>query len=222
MVPCSFSTPWIDDLVGARALDLGAHGDQEIGQIHHLGLARRVLEDRLAVGQRRGHHQVLGARHGDGIEHQARALQAPGPRADVAALDLDLRAHGLQSRDVDVHRPRTDGAAARQRDIRAAEAGHQRTQHQDRGAHGLHQIVRREALAQGRGIDLDAQPLGDGDADAHAAEQLDGGRHILQMRHVADGHRLVGQQARRQDRQRRVLGAGDAHFALERHAARDL
>ena len=62
-----------DDLVGAGAVDLGAHGDQEIGQIHHLRLARGVLDDGLPVGERRGHHQVLGAGHRDGIEHQARA-----------------------------------------------------------------------------------------------------------------------------------------------------
>ena len=58
--------------------------------------------------------------------------------------------------------------------------------------------------------------------DAHAAQQLDHRGHILQMRHVGDGHRAVGQQAPGQDRQRGVLGAGNADLALERHAALDL
>ena len=38
---------------------------------------------------------------------------------------------------------RADGAAAGQRDARVAEARHQRPQRQDRGAHRLHQFVRR-------------------------------------------------------------------------------
>ena len=63
-----------DDLVGAGALDLRAHRDQEIGQVDDLGLARGVLEHRLAVGQRRRHHQVLRAGDGDGLEHQPGAL----------------------------------------------------------------------------------------------------------------------------------------------------
>ena len=70
-----------DDLVGARALDLRAHGAQEIGEVDHFRLARRVLEHRLALGQRRGHHQILRAGHGDGLEHQPRALRGGSARA---------------------------------------------------------------------------------------------------------------------------------------------
>ena len=44
----------------------------------------------------------------------------------------------------------------------------------------------------------------------------------LQVRDVADGDRAVGQQRAGEDRQRGVLGAGDAHLAVERHAAADL
>ena len=39
---------------------------------------------------------------------------------------------------------------------------------------------------------------------------------------LRDHHRLVGEQRAGEDRQRGVLGAGDAHLALERHAALDL
>ena len=51
------------------------------------------------------------------------------------------------------------------------------------------------------------------------AEQLDHGRDVVQVRNVADRHRTVGEQRARQDGQRRVLGAGNAHLAVERHAA---
>ena len=108
-----------DDSVGAGALDLRAHGDQEIGQIDHLRFARGVLEHRLAVGQRRGHHEILGAGDGDGLEHQARALQALGTGLDVAVLDVDVGAHRLQAGDMDVDRTRADRAAAGQRHVGA-------------------------------------------------------------------------------------------------------
>ena len=157
-----------DDLVGAGALDLRTHGDQEFREVHDFRFACRVFDDGFAVRERRGHHQVLGASDRHGLEHQARALEPAGARADVSAFDVDLRAHGLQTSDVDIHRARTDGAAARQRDIGLAEARQQRTEHQDGGAHGLHELVRREALAGGGRVDFDAHLFVDGHRDAHA------------------------------------------------------
>ena len=147
-------------------------------------------------------------------------LQPLGACADVAAFDVDVRAHGLQAGDVDIHRPRADRAAAGQRHVGAAEARQQRAQHQDRGAHGLDQLVGREILADRARIDLDAHALIDGHRHAHAPEQLDGGGDVLQVRHVADRDRSVGQQRAGQDRQRRILGAGNAHLALERRCRR--
>ena len=44
----------------------------------------------------------------------------------------------------------------------------------------------------------------------------------LQVRHVADRDRAVGQQRAGQDRQRGVLGARNPDLAVERHAAPDL
>ncbi len=63
------------DRVGARAGDPRAHRDQEIREVDDFGLARGVLEHRAAVGERGGHHEVLGAGHGDGLEDDARALE---------------------------------------------------------------------------------------------------------------------------------------------------
>jgi len=184
--------------------------------------ARAGDRDVLGICPGRGDDVRAIARHRDGIQYQACPLEAAGAGANVAALNLDVGAHGLQPGHVDIDGARTDGAATRQGDVRATKSGHQRAEHQDRGAHRLHQVVRREAFLQCRGIHFDAQPFGDGHTHAHAAEQFDRGGDILQVRHIADCHRVRGQQACRQNRQRRVLGAGDAHFALERHAARDL
>ena len=121
--------------------------------------------------------------------------------------------------DVNVHRPRTDGAAAGQRDVRLAKARHERTEHEDGGAHRLHQIVGRRELRQRRSVHFDAHVLVQGDACAHAPQQLDSGGDVLQVRHVADDHRLFRQQRAGQNGQRGVLRARDAHLALERRAA---
>ncbi len=54
---------------------------REICQIHHLRLARGILEHRLALGQGGGHHEILGAGDGDGFQHQPRALSGVAARA---------------------------------------------------------------------------------------------------------------------------------------------
>ncbi len=71
-------------------------------------------------------------------------------------------------------------------------------------------------------IDFDARTLIDRDGRAHAREQLDRGGHVLEVRHVADDHRLGGENRARQDGQRGVLRTRDLDLALERHAALDL
>ena len=48
------------DRRGAGAGDLGAHGVEAVGEIDDLRLARGVLEHRLALGERRRHHQHMG------------------------------------------------------------------------------------------------------------------------------------------------------------------
>ena len=68
-------------------------------------------------------------------------------------------------------------------------------------------------------VDLDAQTFVDGDARAEPTQQLDHGGDVVQVRHVSDRHRALGEQGTGQDREGRVLRAGDAHFTLERHAA---
>ena len=96
----------------------------------------------VPCGQRGGHQDVLGAGDGDHVHHDARALEPLGARLDVAVLDRNVGAQRLQAADMLVHRARTDRAATGQRHLGLAEARDQRTQHQDRGAHGAHQVVR--------------------------------------------------------------------------------
>ncbi len=56
---------------------------------------------------------------------------------------------------------------------------------------------------------------------AHVLEQLAHGRDIAQARHVAQHHRLVGQQGGAKLGQCRVLGARHIHFAIQAAATAD-
>ena len=143
----------------ARAADPRAHLVEHARQLLDLRLARGVLQRRAPARQRRRHHEVLGAGHGDHVEDDRRAAQPPRARVDVAVLELDARAHRRQALEVLVDRARADRAAARQRHARAAVARHQRPQHQHRGAHGLHQVVGRLVLGDSAWCRRPCDPL---------------------------------------------------------------
>ena len=87
------------DLDGGRAgaLDARAHGAEEIGQVHHLGLHRGVLDDRDARSEAGGHQQVLGAGVRGVIEHHPLAREARGADHVIRLVRGDLGAHGLKA-----------------------------------------------------------------------------------------------------------------------------
>jgi hypothetical protein len=143
-------------------------------------------------------------------------------RHHVAVLNVDLRTHGLQAFDVLIHWARADGAPPGQRHAGTTEARQQGAEHQDRGAHGFDQLIRRigvdgvgrlqdhaTALTQGFGL------------HTHVVEQLAHGRHIAQTRHVLKGHRIAGQQRGAKFGQRGVFGTRDDDLAVEGLAAGD-
>jgi hypothetical protein len=63
-----------------------AHGDQHLGQVGNFGLLGGVFQHGLALGQRGGHEEVLGARHGDHVGGDACALQARAPAGSLAIM----------------------------------------------------------------------------------------------------------------------------------------
>ena len=214
--------PFDGNGVGAGPLHLAAHGVDEVGQVHHLWLTSGVFQHRGAIGQGCGHHQVFGAGHRHRIHDDTRPFQATiYAGMHIAVGHLDIGAHGLQPPQMDIHWPRTDGTATGQRHRGLAEMRHHRTQHQNRGAHGLHQLVGRGKFLDGRGVHFHIEAIIDHHMYPHATEQLDQGSHILQVRQVAHGDRLVGQQGGSQNRQGGVLGAGNSNFAVQTATARD-
>jgi hypothetical protein len=161
-----------------------------------------------------------------GKDHLGAGQPFRRPGQNVAVLELHLGAELFQALKMHVHRPGTDGAAARQGDLGMALACQQGAEHQHAGAHLAHQVVGGPRIAdvaggQGDGIPfripsqrgLDLNPM----LRQQPAERVD----VRQPRHVIQGDRLVGQQARCHQLERGVLGPADRDLALERPAAAD-
>ena len=206
----------------SRAFNLRAHLVQQRRQIDHLGLARAVLQDRLAFGQRGGHQQIFGAGDGDLLEDNSRALEALGAGVNVAVLLGDLCAELLQSLQVQIDGTRADGAASGQRHARLAHASDQRTQDQRGSPHGLDQLVGRFGIHQIAAADGGAMlraAIAQFDFGAHRRQQLALGLDVAHLRNVFQDDRLVGQQSRGHRGQSGILRAADAHRAQQRIAA---
>ena len=130
----------------ARAAHARAHFVKKFGEIPDLRLARTVVKRRSAARQSRGHHQVLSPGNGNLFEAHLGAKQAPAFRRagdHVAGFQNDFRTKFFESGEMKINRPRTDCAAAGQRNFRFPEARQQRPERQHRRAHGLDQFVRR-------------------------------------------------------------------------------
>ena len=158
---------------------------------------------------------------GDRIEYDMRTLQALGPGTDVTVFDIYHRAHRLQSLYMKVYGSGANRAAAGQRHVGFAEARDQRTQHKDGCAHRFDELIGRSALTDTGSVDLDIQLLIECDLDTHALQQGNHGRNVLQLRNIANRHRRAGQKCAREDRQRRILGAGHVDRAGQGHTTFD-
>src|SRR5690349_11731067 len=71
---------------GSSALDVGAHLDQQRGQVADLGFASTVLHEGLAVGESGRHQQVLGTGNGNFVEDDVPAAEPVGSRDDISVL----------------------------------------------------------------------------------------------------------------------------------------
>ena len=195
-------------------------GDEEVGKIHHFGLAGRVFQRGLAVGQHGGHEQVFRAAHGGHVKGDVGAAQLVAMAHDVAFFQLEGGAHELQALQVLVHGAGADGAAARQAHLGASEARGKRAERQHGGAHRLHELVRslraRHVACIERHVRARPRHL-----DAHALEELEHRAHVGQVRHVVKHQIIRREQRRRKDGKCGVLGAGRADFAHEAVASVD-
>ncbi len=130
---------------GTQPLNPGAHRDQAMAEILDLRLARGVGDDGGAARQG-GRHQC-GFRRADrnGRKNDLRAMKAVFcPRQHIAVGKLDFGAHQGQGIEMQIDRPRPDGAAAGQGNLRLAMPGQQRRQHLKAGAHLADDVIGRK------------------------------------------------------------------------------
>ena len=88
------STPWIDRSSVPTPVDLGAHAVEEVAEVGDLGLAGRVVDDRGALGEHRGHDDVLGGADARELEQDVGAEELVGawPRCSRAGARTWRRA----------------------------------------------------------------------------------------------------------------------------------
>jgi hypothetical protein len=86
----------------AHAVDPGTHRHEHLAEVHDLGLPRRVVDRRRALGEHRGHHDVLGRPDAREVEPDLRTRQLRCLRDEVAVCVVERRTEPLQAHDVQV------------------------------------------------------------------------------------------------------------------------
>ena len=146
----------------------------------------------------RGHQEVLGRANGCKAKRERGPLQATRRGGvQIAVLQFDLGAERGERRDMQVHGPGPDGAAARQRHYGLSVARQKRPQHQVRGAHFAHDVViGGESVGAAAGKRNDLPVLQDRGLGPKRAEQRRHGGDIVQARGVHQRQRLVAEKGR--------------------------
>src|SRR6185437_7286313 len=108
------------DRFASLTFDLRPHFTKRSGQVDDLGLTRAILEDRFALRENRGHHDVFGRANAWKIEEHARALKPFGFRDHVASFDRDLGTQFFEAREMEIDGARANCAAARKAHLRTS------------------------------------------------------------------------------------------------------
>ena len=141
-----------DDGGRSHTGDFRAAGVEELGHVDHFRLRRAVLDHGAAPRPAGRDHQMLRAARAGKFQIDVRAAQVFGRAVIDAVFQVQFRAQLLQPFDMEIDGARADVAAAGHSDGRVPEAGEQRAQHIETGAHLAHQVVRGLAGREVRGI----------------------------------------------------------------------
>ena len=204
--------------VGSRAPDIGAHGVEEVGQVHDMGLLGGVFDDGHAVGQGGGQHNVHGGPHRDDVQIDLPPGQAapPGdPGVDQAVAHVHLGPHGHEALDVLVHGPAAQVAAAGQGDLGPAEPAEQRPHKVIAGSDLSGQLVGDLAVADVGAVHLHRGPVDYPHVGPQLPEDLEDQRHIADLGDVLNAADAVHQQGGGNDRDGGVFGAADLDGSME-------
>jgi hypothetical protein len=204
----------------AGAADRRAHRVEVVGQVAHLGLAGRVLDDGRPLGQRGRHHQIVGRRVARVVEDDP-GPDEPGTHPaglhgplDEAVTGDEVRPHVREPVYVEVDRPRTEVVTSGHRQPGVATARQQWAEHHDRRPHLVDELIGRFGRKPVGRRDVDDEDISlASDTDAKRAQHVRHDLHVDDVRHVAQLVTPLGEQAGGHQLQRRVLGAPRPHRA---------
>ncbi len=209
------------DHIRAGALDLRAHGVEEVGQVNDMGLLGCVVDGGVALGLDCRHHHVDGAAHGHHIKEHVAADKLVRPGNDAAAHGIHLSAQGFKALDVLVDGAGADGTSAGKVNLRFTTAAQQRAQEIITGtqAHGI--LIGHLPALGGPGID---GHMGIGDIlhlCAQGAQDVYQRVNVGNIRQIFDGAGCIAKERGGDDGNCRVFAAADAHFTLQTITAGD-
>ena len=202
-------------LAAVRTRYMRAAGAEKIRKIGYLRLARSIEYNRFAIGGRRGDKYIFGRAHARERESYFFSMETVGASArEHAALGLDLCAHKAQGGQVKVNRTQSYLAAAGRGYLRHAEPCEQGRQKYNGRAHLAHELARHVASADICRIYCNGVALAF-DFAADKAQNFYRGVNIGKARAVMNNAHAVNARRSRQDRQRAVFCALEAHLARE-------
>ena len=210
------------DGVRPRAADVRAHGVQEVGKVHDVGLLGDILDDGGALRQGGGHHDIHGGAHGDHIQIYVGAVETAALRrgVDEAALQRDLGAHGGEALHVLVDGPdAAEVAAAGHGHLRLAEAAQQGTHEVVGGPDPPRQVIGGAGAGDVTAVDLHRVGVEEADAGAQLLQDLQAQGHVRDHGDVLNAADAVHHQGGGNDGHGGVLGAADGDLAEKRLAA---
>ena len=212
----------LDD-VGTGAADVGAHRVEEVRQIDDMRLLSGILEDRLTLRLDGGKHQVDGRADGNGIEVDTRAVEGTLCTAldDSAVDEVVLRAHQRKALKVLVDRTNTEVTAAGKGDLGVMKTSEQRAQKVVGRTHAAHVLADRLISVDGSGVDIERVLIDAAHHRAHILEDRRDQGDVGDIRYILDAAGLVTEHHGGDNRDRRVLGAADGDFTVERFTAVD-
>ena len=212
----------LDD-VSTGAADVGAHRVEEVRQIDDMRLLGGILEDRLTLRLDCGEHQVDGRADGNGIEVDTCAVEgAFGTALDDSAVDkIVLRAHQRKALEVLIDGTNAEVTATGKGDLGVMKTSEQRAQKVVGRTHAAHIFADRLTGADGSGVDIKRVLIDAAHHRAHILEDRRDQGNVGDIRYILDAAGLVTEHHGGDNRDRRVLGAADSDFTVERFTAVD-
>ncbi|MPM97185.1 hypothetical protein SDC9_144358 [bioreactor metagenome] len=198
------------DCVAARAGDFRAHRVEQVGEVAHVRFARRVVERRRPVRDGRRHQDLLGGGHAGFVEEEFAPRQSPGRVEPVSLFPRHFGSELVEPVEVAVEPAAADHVAARRIEFRLAAAGQQRSGEEDAGPVARTKFLRDRSRLHVGAPEAERVVL-ERELRAQFSRDVEHGADVEDVRHIFQHDLLVGQQQRRDHRQRRVFIPADFH-----------